>query len=108
MIGVEQFARMKRGAYLINVARGKLVQTDAMMDALKRESLAGAGLDVTDPEPLPADHALWEQPNVVITSHTAGQSQYSWERVQRVFVDNAARFAHGLPMLNVVDKRKGY
>ena len=108
MIAAEQFSHMKAGAYLVNVARGKLVQTPALMDALASGKLAGAGLDVTDPEPLPADHALWEQPNVVITSHIAGQSQFSWERVQRVFVDNAERFARGLPMLSVVDKRKGY
>lgn len=108
MIGAEQFSQMKRGAYLINVARGKLVQTDALLDALKSEKIAGAALDVTDPEPLPADHALWAQPNVVVTSHIAGRSQFSWERVQRVFVDNATRFARGWPMLNVVDKRKGY
>ena len=108
MLAAEQFAQMKRGAYLVNVARGKLVQTDALMDALGSGKLAGAGLDVTDPEPLPAEHPLWQQPNVVITSHIAGQSQFSWERVQRVFVDNVQRFAGGLPMLNVVDKAKGY
>ena len=108
MIAAEQFSQMKRGAYLVNVARGKLVQTDALVDALRQEKIAGAGLDVTDPEPLPADHALWRVPNVVVTSHIAGRSQFSWERVQRVFVDNATRFTRGWPMLNVVDKRKGY
>jgi D-2-hydroxyacid dehydrogenase (NADP+) len=84
------------------------VKTDALLAALESGKIAGAGLDVTDPEPLPADHALWQQSNVVITSHIAGQSQFSWQRVQRVFVENAQRFAQGLPMLNVVDKRKGY
>jgi phosphoglycerate dehydrogenase-like enzyme len=108
MIGAEQFSQMKRGAYLVNVARGKLVQTDALMEALRSGQIAGAGLDVTDPEPLPADHALWEQDNVIITSHIAGQSQFSWPRVERVFTENAQRFARGLPMLNVVDKAKGY
>jgi D-2-hydroxyacid dehydrogenase (NADP+) len=108
MIGAEQFSQMKQGAYLLNVARGKLVKTDALLAALESGKIAGAGLDVTDPEPLPADHALWQQSNVVITSHIAGQSQFSWQRVQRVFVENAQRFAQGLPMLNVVDKRKGY
>ena len=108
MIGPEQFSQMKRGAYLINVARGKLVQTDALIEALKSEKIAGAGLDVTDPEPLPGDHPLWDAPNLIITSHIAGQSQFSWPRVERVFVENAQRFAAGLPMLNVVDKAKGY
>ena len=108
MIGAEQFSQMKQGAYLVNVARGKLVKTDAMLDALRSGKIAGTGLDVTDPEPLPGDHPLWEQPNVIVTSHIAGQSQFSWLRVQRVFAENAQRFAQGLPMLNVVDKRKGY
>ena len=108
MIGTEQFSKMKAGSYFLNVARGKLVQTDALMEALKGEKLAGAGLDVTEPEPLPADHPLWEQPKVVITSHIAGRSQFSWQRVQNVFAENVARYVKGLPMLNVVDKRKGY
>ena len=79
-----------------------------MTDASSAGKLAGAGRDVVDPKPLPRDPPLWGQADVVITSHIAGQSQFSQERVQRVFVDNAARFAHGLPMLNVVDKAKGY
>ena len=108
MIGGEHFAQMKAGAYLVNVARGKLVQTDALVEALAGGKLAGAGLDVTDPEPLPGDHPLWDRPDVVITPHIAGRSQFSWERVQRVFGENASRFARGWPMLNVVDKRKGY
>ena len=108
MLGREQFAKMKTGAYLVNVARGKLVKTDALMEALESGKLAGAGLDVTDPEPLPADHPLWERPDVVITSHIAGRSQFSWERVQNVFAENVARFAAARPMLNVVDTLKGY
>lgn len=108
MIGAEQLAAMKKGSYLINVARGPLVKTGALLDALTSGHLAGAGLDVTDPEPLPADHPLWRQPNVVITSHIAGRSQFSWDRVQDVFTGNVARFVHRLPMVNVVDKRKGY
>jgi phosphoglycerate dehydrogenase-like enzyme len=108
MLGAEQFARAKRGAWLINVSRGKLVKTEALLEALQSGQIAGAGLDVTDPEPLPADHPLWEQPNVVITAHIAGQSQFSWERVQNVFAENVARYVGGLPLLNVVDKRKGY
>ena len=108
MIGAEQFSQVKQGAYLVNVARGKLVNTDALLDALHSGKIAGAGLDVTDPEPLPGDHPLWETANVIVTSHIAGQSQFSWLRVQRVFAENAQRFAHGLPMLNIVDKAKGY
>jgi phosphoglycerate dehydrogenase-like enzyme len=108
MLGAKQFARMRDGAYVINVSRGKIVQTDALLDALKSGKLAGAGLDVTDPEPLPADHALWAQPNVVITSHIAGKSQFAWDRVEHVFAENVNRFCRKLPMLNVVEKAKGY
>ncbi len=108
MIGPAQFAAMKSGAYFINVSRGKIVQTPVLVDALRAGKLAGAGLDVTDPEPLPPDSPLWEMDNVVITSHTAGQSQFSQVRVQAVFVENVRRFALGLPLLNVVDKQAGY
>jgi phosphoglycerate dehydrogenase-like enzyme len=108
MLGAEQFAAMKRGAYFLNVSRGKIVKTDALLDALKSGQLAGAGLDVTDPEPLPPDHPLWQQPNAVITSHIAGRSQLSWQRVQTIFVTNVARWTRGQPLLNVVDKAKGY
>jgi len=108
LLGPEQFAAMKRGAYFLNVSRGKIVKTDALLDALKSGQLAGAGLDVTDPEPLPSDHPLWQQPNAVITSHIAGRSQLSWQRVQTIFVTNVERWTRGQPLLNVVDKAKGY
>jgi len=108
MLGPAQFAAMKPGAHFINVSRGKIVQTPALVDALRANKLAGAGLDVTDPEPLPPDSPLWEMENVVITSHTAGQSQFSQVRVQAVFVENVRRLALGLPLLNVVDKQAGY
>lgn len=108
MFGEEQFNKMKQGAYLINVSRGKLVRTPDLVGALKSGHLAGAGLDVTDPEPLPPGHALWAFPNVIITSHISGASQYSSERMQEVFVSNAERFVKGLPMLNQVDKGMGF
>jgi len=108
MLGAEQFAAMKQGSYFINVSRGKLVQTDALLEALKSDHLAGAGLDVTDPEPLPADHPLWRQDNAILTPHIAGRSQLGDHRVQTVFTQNVARYIAKLPMLNVVDKRKGY
>jgi phosphoglycerate dehydrogenase-like enzyme len=108
MIGAEQLAAMKSSAYFINVSRGKIVKTDALLDAVKAGKIAGAGLDVTDPEPLPADHALWRQENVVITPHIAGKSQLGYERVQNVFAENVARYVSALPLLNVVDKHKGY
>ena len=108
MLGPEQFAAMKKGSYFINVSRGKIVKTDAMLEALRSGHLAGVGLDVTDPEPLPEGHALWHEPAAIVTSHIAGRSQLSWGRVQNVFCENVLRAARGLPLLNVVDKRKGY
>jgi len=108
MFGEAEFNRMRRGAYFINVSRGKLVRTPALVEALKSGHLAGAGLDVTDPEPLPPGHALWGFPNVIITSHISGVSQYSSDRMQEVFVSNVRRFVKGLPMLNQVDKAMGF
>lgn len=108
MLGENEFAAMKTGAYFINVSRGKLVVTPALIKALTDKKLSGAGLDVTDPEPLPSDHALWKMPNVIITSHTAGQSQHAWERTQNVFLENVRRYIEGLPLLNVVDKQAGF
>lgn len=108
MFGEAEFAAMRRGAYFINVSRGKLVQTPALVKALGEGQLAGAGLDVTDPEPLPDNHPLWDMPEVVITPHTAGQSQFSGKRTQAVFAENVRRYVHNLPLLNVVDKQAGY
>jgi D-2-hydroxyacid dehydrogenase (NADP+) len=108
MFGTKQFEMMKKGTFFINVSRGKLVKTPELMDALKSGHLAGAGLDVTDPEPLPADHDLWTFPNVIITSHISGRSQYSTERVNEVFVENVYRYVKGFPMLSQVDKEMGF
>ena len=108
MFATEQFQQMKPGAYFINVSRGKLVDTDALVAALRSGHLAGVGLDVTNPEPLPADHPLWDFENVTITSHISGRSQYSWERLQSVFVENVRRYIYGLEMMNLVDKGAGF
>jgi phosphoglycerate dehydrogenase-like enzyme len=108
MIGAEQFGLMKKSAIFINVARGKLVQTPALVDALKSGQIAGAALDVTDPEPLPSDHELWTFPNVIITAHIAARSQFNQQRLAEVFVENVHRFIKGFPMLNQVDKVLGF
>jgi D-2-hydroxyacid dehydrogenase (NADP+) len=99
---------MKKGSYSINVSRGKTTKTPDLVAALKTGQLAAAGLDVTDPEPLPDGHELWQMDNVIITSHIAGRSQFSKGRVQKMFVENVKRWAGGIPLLNVVDKLKGY
>jgi phosphoglycerate dehydrogenase-like enzyme len=108
MIGAPQFREMKRGAYFIAVSRGTIYSMDALVDALTTHQLAGAGLDVTNPEPLPANHPLWKFENVVITPHIAGASDVSLARVVEMLKENIRRFAAGEPLLNVVDKEKGY
>ena len=108
MIGAEQFGMMKKSAYFINVCRGKLVKTTELLDALKSGKIAGAGLDVTDPEPLPPDHELWSLPNVVITSHISARSQYNLVRLYEVFVENVYRYVNDFPMMNIVDKKLGF
>jgi phosphoglycerate dehydrogenase-like enzyme len=107
MIGAEEFGMMKRGVILINVSRGKVVNTDALVAALDSGRVAAAGLDVTDPEPLPDGHPLWSR-NVIITPHTAGQSPGGERRRRDVFRENLRRFAAGESLLNVVDKKAGY
>ena len=107
MIGAEQFAMMKPGIILINVSRGGVVDTHALVDALDRKRVAAAGLDVTDPEPLPAGHPLWSR-NVIITPHSAGQSPGGERRRHELFRENLRRFASGEMLLNVVDKKAGY
>jgi phosphoglycerate dehydrogenase-like enzyme len=108
MLGEAEFSLMKRGAYFINVSRGKTTDTQALVNALVSGRLAGAGIDVVDPEPLPTGHALWQMDNVVITPHIAGQSDQLDGRRTELFKQNIRRFTKGLPLINVVDKRRGY
>ena len=104
----EFFAVLKPTALFINVGRGGTVDTDALVAALKSGKLAGAGLDVTDPEPLPADHALWTLPNVLITPHVAGVSDNDYQRYRAIILENLKRYQSGGKMLNVVDLERGY
>ena len=99
---------MKMGAFLINVARGQIVDSDALDAALRSGKLGGACLDVTDPEPLPRDHPLWTAPHLVLTPHVSGRAAATSERKSALFVENLRRYAHGEPLLNVVDKQAGY
>lgn len=108
MIGPKQFELMKKNSYFIAVSRGKLYNTPALVKALDSRRLAGAGLDVTDPEPLPPGHPLWKFDNVVITPHSAGQGDVMPSRRLEVFKENVRRFGAGEPLMNVVDKQKGY
>jgi phosphoglycerate dehydrogenase-like enzyme len=104
----EQFRQMKRTAYVINIGRGVIVDLADLVAALRAGEIAGAGLDVFETEPLPADHPLWTMPNVIITPHVAGASPRIAERHLEVVLDNARRFAHGEPLTNVADKRRWY
>lgn len=108
MFDEKAFAAMKPGAYLINVARGAIVTTDAMVAALESGRLAGACLDVTDPEPLPPGHKLWMMNNVVITPHASGVAELSEERWWALYKENIRRFGAGEPLLNTVDRAAGY
>jgi phosphoglycerate dehydrogenase-like enzyme/glyoxylase-like metal-dependent hydrolase (beta-lactamase superfamily II) len=108
LIGSQQLKAMKPSAYLINIARGGIVQTPALVEALENKQIAGAGLDVTDPEPLPDRHPLWKLSNCVISPHVGGQSPEAMDRQWRLWRENVRRFAAGEPLLCVVDKAKGY
>jgi phosphoglycerate dehydrogenase-like enzyme len=108
MMGAREFELMKQNSYFVAVSRGRLYDTDALVKALDSKKLAGAALDVTDPEPLPKGHPLWKFPNVVITPHIAGRSDHVSDRDEELFIENLKRFAAGRPLLNVVDKEKGY
>jgi phosphoglycerate dehydrogenase-like enzyme len=102
------FDAMKPGALFVNVGRGGTVDTEALVRALREGGLGGAGLDVTDPEPLPPEHELWGMSNVIITPHIGGDSDRHQERMFLLFQENLRRFAAGEPLLSVVDLRRGY
>lgn len=108
MFDARLFARMKRGAYFINIARGRCVVTEDLIAALRSGQLAGAGLDVVDPEPLPPDSPLWEMPNVLITPHVAIAGAPYRQKWEEILLENCRRFAGNAPLLNVVDKDQWY
>src|SRR5262249_57076230 len=104
LIGYETFGALKPSAYFISIARGGIVKTQALVEALQKKQIAGAGLDVTDPEPLPDGHPLWKMTKCVISPHIGGQSAEMQERMWRLWRENVRRFAEGEPLLCVVDK----
>ena len=101
------FAAAKRGAHFINVGRGRTVVTEDLVAALRDGSVAGAGLDVTEPEPLPDDHPLWQFDNVIITPHVASRGANT-VRHKLLTIENLRRFVAGDALLNVVDPNLGY
>ncbi len=103
-----EFDRMARTAYIVCVTRGGIINTDALVRALDAGKIAGAGLDVTDPEPLPADHPLWAKENVIITPHASGHSPHAGPRMNDLLCENVRRFCEGRDILNVVDLEHEY
>jgi phosphoglycerate dehydrogenase-like enzyme len=103
-----RFSLMKRGAIIYNVGRGPILDTAALIAALESGRLGGAGIDVSDPEPLPHDHPLWTAPNVFITGHTSGRTPYYWQRGGRILRANIAHYLAGEPLENLVDYEQGY
>ena len=108
MMGPQQFELMRKGSYFIAVSRGGLYDLNALVKALDSKQLAGAGVDVTDPEPLPKGHPLWKFDNAIITPHIAGRSDKDNARMVGTIKENIRRFVDGKPLINVVDKKKGY
>ncbi len=108
MIGAKELALLRPSAYLYNIGRGQLIDQDALIAALRDGKLAGAGLDVVDPEPLPADSPLWKLPNVLITGHHAVATPRLWERGIVLLEDNVDRFLKGEELRNEVDTKAGY
>ena len=108
MFDAGAFASMKPSAILVNVTRGEVMDEAALVDALERGRIGGAALDVAPREPLPADSPLWRMPNVVMTPHTAGASQYRAARNIDRFVANIVRLRRGEPLEGIIDKALGY
>jgi phosphoglycerate dehydrogenase-like enzyme len=104
LMNAARFARMKPTAFFINIGRGRTTRLDDLVAALESGTIAGAGLDVFEQEPLPADHPLWAAPNVLLTPHTAGFGPYLDDRRLAILLDNAQRFLRSEPLVNVVDK----
>ena len=104
LMNANRFALMKRSAFFINIGRGMTTRLDDLNQALRSGQIAGAALDVYEIEPLPADHPLWDAPNVLLTPHTAGYGPYLDDRRLEIVLDNARRFAAGEPLRNLVDK----
>ena len=107
MVGPKQFSLLKKGSYFVAVSRGGVYDMPSLIKALDEQRLAGAGVDVTDPEPLPKDSALWKFNNAIVTPHIAGRSDRDRGRMVNTIKENIARFADGKPLLNVVNKQRG-
>ena len=108
MIGAQELALLRSSAYVINIGRGGTIDEAALIKALRAETIAGAGLDVFEQEPLPAESPLWDLETVIITSHYSGSTPARSQRAWALFSDNLERFLTDRPLRNVVDKKRGY
>jgi phosphoglycerate dehydrogenase-like enzyme len=108
VLSADRIALMKAGAFVVNIGRGALIDQDALIAALADGRLGGAGLDVSTPEPLPPESALWRMPNVIITPHASGSSPTNDDRRFGIFAANLRRFVAGEALENIVDFDEGY
>ncbi|MEW5874415.1 MAG: NAD(P)-dependent oxidoreductase, partial [Candidatus Zixiibacteriota bacterium] len=108
MFGKAELDLMKPSAYLINMARGSVIDEKALISALRKKRIAGAGLDVFAQEPLPPDHPFYTLPNVAMTPHTSGDTLNYAHRATAMFLENLRLYLAGRPLFNVVDKKRGY
>jgi len=108
LFGPREFAAMRSDAVFINIGRGGTVQSDALVEALRSGSIRGAALDVTDPEPLPAEHPLWSLENAIITPHYSGAHPGYMQRASAIFLENLVAYLAKKPLSNLVDKHAGY
>lgn len=108
LVDARVLGAMHPSAHLINVGRGELVNTDALTEALASGAVAGAALDVVDPEPLPTGHPLWSMEHVILTPHMSGDTEDYLDDLGKLFVENLKRYCNGQPLHNVVDKNLGF
>jgi phosphoglycerate dehydrogenase-like enzyme len=108
LIGEAELRAMRRNAYVVNVARGRVVDEEALIRALQERWIAGAGLDVTEEEPLPANSPLYSMPNVILTPHISGLSVHYDKRLTALFADNLQRYRSGRTLRNQYDPERGY
>jgi D-2-hydroxyacid dehydrogenase (NADP+) len=108
MLGTREFQQLPRGALVVNVGRAKIIDTDALIDALRSGHLGGAALDVFPQEPLPSDHPLWSCPNVILSPHTSGFREGHWREVVELFAENLERFERGEELRFRVEPELGY
>lgn len=108
IVGEQELRVMKPSAYIYNVGRGASISAAPLLRALQEGWIAGAGLDVTDPEPLPVESPLWTLPNVILSQHTSGSSPFNADRITAIFLDNLERYRRGEPLQNVVNRQLQY